>query len=311
MIKSNIEHKLRVIRYNLFSNIIKKNSSFLIAHHSSDLFETFLLNFVRGCGLNGLLGIKDKLTQKNINIIRPLIHVNKNDIYDYAFKNDINYIIDFSNFDVMFSRNLIRFKITPLLETKWHNFNRTVVRCINILMSNKNFTYTRCKYMFDDHLFSINFLIIESLKKVPVFIRYEIIRIWIKKNNLKAPTYLHLLEIDKIIQNNFKHNQKIKIDNYLIVRGIKNIYIVREEFFLKKDNYFLKNFNIFFFEKKTYIRSNILNLSFIFNQHNTLILGTHNPLIKYNNLIFVVFGIWRSRFYNCFLKKYMRVKFLL
>lgn len=67
--------------------MVNQNFDFIItAHHLDDSIETFLINFTRGTGLEGLTGIPIQ----NDKIIRPLLAFSRDEIVAYAKQNDIN-----------------------------------------------------------------------------------------------------------------------------------------------------------------------------------------------------------------------------
>ena len=80
----NIQAIARNKRYSLLADECKKNdiNYLLIGHHLNDLFENFLIRLVRGSGLNGLIsfGKNTKYKDKNLNILRPLLDFEKNDL---------------------------------------------------------------------------------------------------------------------------------------------------------------------------------------------------------------------------------------
>lgn len=93
----------------------------LTGHNLSDRVEGALLNLLRGCGLQGLLGMRVEeqhhlLDEKKV--IRPLVSLSKERIKNLADDLGIPYFIDQSNQDTSISRrNLIRKQfLTPLSE---------------------------------------------------------------------------------------------------------------------------------------------------------------------------------------------------
>jgi len=106
----NIQSIARDKRYELLTHIAKKYriQNILLGHHLDDLFENFFIRILRGSGLQGLISL-DRETQKNqINLIRPLIKIDKKDliyISNYIFG---SYIKDPSNEDDKFKRVKIR-----------------------------------------------------------------------------------------------------------------------------------------------------------------------------------------------------------
>lgn len=113
--KISIEMAARDLRYNWFEEIRAKHnaSAIAIAHHKDDSVETILINLIRGTGIKGLTGIPTK----NNYIVRPLLAVSRSEIMDYLDSNQIPYVIDSTNEEDIFTRNIIRLKVLPILET--------------------------------------------------------------------------------------------------------------------------------------------------------------------------------------------------
>jgi tRNA(Ile)-lysidine synthase len=73
----------------------------LTAHHLDDTVETFLINLIRGTGLDGLTGIP----ARNESILRPLLPFSRAEIEEYAKKNQIQWREDSSNASDKYFRN--------------------------------------------------------------------------------------------------------------------------------------------------------------------------------------------------------------
>ena len=112
----------RELRYVFLKQIQQKeNLEFLVtAHHLNDQLETFIINLSKASGIKGLSGIP----ANDNKILRPLLHFSKDEIYDFAEKNQIEYREDLSNKKSDYLRNKIRNEIVPqLLETNDHFLN--------------------------------------------------------------------------------------------------------------------------------------------------------------------------------------------
>ena len=104
----------RKLRYDWFQKLLSENQlDYLVtAHHLDDNVETFLINFIRGTGLEGLTGIPDQ----NRNIVRPLLPFSREEIENYAQANQIQWREDSSNASDKYFRNKLRHDIVPILK---------------------------------------------------------------------------------------------------------------------------------------------------------------------------------------------------
>lgn len=122
--KVSIQLAARELRYNWFEElrIERACTNIAIAQHVNDNIETLLFNLSRGTGLKGLTGIKPKRN----NIIRPLLFLTANEIFEFVNKNCIPYRDDASNFSNKYARNKIRLDIIPQFEKLNKDFVKNV-----------------------------------------------------------------------------------------------------------------------------------------------------------------------------------------
>ncbi|MCU4188351.1 tRNA lysidine(34) synthetase TilS [Flavobacterium sp. HXWNR29] len=111
--KLSIQLAARKLRYDWFQEFISLGFDYVLtAHHLDDNVETFLINFTRGTGLEGLTGIP----AQNGNIIRPLLPFSREEIENYALENKIQWREDSSNASDKYFRNKLRHNIVPTLK---------------------------------------------------------------------------------------------------------------------------------------------------------------------------------------------------
>ena len=108
-----IEMAAREMRYEWFEKLRQEcdASVIAVAHHRDDSVETFLLNLIRGTGINGLKGI----APLNGHIVRPLLNVSRQDILQYLEHLHQDYVTDSTNLQDEYMRNKIRLNILPML----------------------------------------------------------------------------------------------------------------------------------------------------------------------------------------------------
>lgn len=112
--KESIQMTARSMRYDWFNELLLKIKADKIvsAHHLDDQIETFFINFSRGTGIKGLVGIP----LKRAKIVRPFLPFNRDEINNYLSENKIEYRDDSSNVDNKYLRNKIRSTFTPTLK---------------------------------------------------------------------------------------------------------------------------------------------------------------------------------------------------
>ncbi len=128
-----LETAARRVRYGFFKEIVERHGFTKVAlgHQMDDNAEQVLINLIRGSGPTGLSGIppvRDGL------IVRPLIHVTRQQIIDYLAREKHDYRIDESNTDGRHLRNRIRSELIPLLAAEYnprivYNLHKTALVC--------------------------------------------------------------------------------------------------------------------------------------------------------------------------------------
>jgi len=112
----------RKLRRHFFNQVQKKYTAdyIALAHHQQDQQETFFLRLIRGCSLEGLIGIKPVQGP----YIRPLLTTPKEKIINYLTDNKIEYVIDNTNSSDNYLRNRIRNHVIPTLNQTDPRFNQ-------------------------------------------------------------------------------------------------------------------------------------------------------------------------------------------
>ena len=109
-----IEACARRLRQNFYQqNYAEKNTVVLLAHHSGDLRENFLLRALRGSSSSGLSGLRENCTIQGVNYFRPLLSLSKGDILEYLHEQKLQWREDESNAENIYARNLIRNEVLP------------------------------------------------------------------------------------------------------------------------------------------------------------------------------------------------------
>jgi tRNA(Ile)-lysidine synthase len=116
--KTNIQIAARQLRYDWFNVIAKGNaiSHILTAHHANDNAETIAMNFFKGTGINGLIGMQIKSGGIGGKITRPLLFAIKQTLKDFALEKNLAWREDVSNASDKYTRNYFRNELLPSIE---------------------------------------------------------------------------------------------------------------------------------------------------------------------------------------------------
>ncbi len=113
------EARAREARYRWFEVCVPDGACLMLAHHCDDQAETVLLNLVRGSGVRGLSAMRRSADFGRLRIVRPLLRHGRREIQAYAYRHRLDWIEDSSNYELSFSRNLIRLRVLPMLQQRW------------------------------------------------------------------------------------------------------------------------------------------------------------------------------------------------
>ena len=137
----NIQATAREKRYSLLTNECKKSDIkyLLLGHHSNDLFENFLIRIVRGSGLKGLIsfGKNTKFRDQDLNIVRPLLNLEKKDLVYISNKVFSFSVKDPSNINEDYKRTRIR-NLLHLLKKEGLDLKKLKLTINNLKDSDKS-----------------------------------------------------------------------------------------------------------------------------------------------------------------------------
>jgi tRNA(Ile)-lysidine synthase len=112
-----VEASAREARYRWLQSRMSGDVCYLLtAHHQQDQAETFILNLLRGSGVDGLSASTAVTAFGPHKLVRPLLEVSQEAISVYARDNRLAWVTDPSNSDRSFRRNRIRGSVIPVLE---------------------------------------------------------------------------------------------------------------------------------------------------------------------------------------------------
>ena len=113
--KGNFQSVARNFRYDFFKYLYDKYEAdtLFLGHHLDDDLETFIMQQNSNRKTKSM-GIKEKTEIKGMVVERPLLNLTKKEIIEYCILNNVPYEDDESNFELDYTRNKTRYKISQL-----------------------------------------------------------------------------------------------------------------------------------------------------------------------------------------------------
>ena len=198
-IPGNVEAVAREERYKFLNKVAEKYGANAIAvgHTASDLAETIILNLVKGTGIKGLRGFLPKRDK----IVRPLYEVTRSEVESYLKERNIPFVVDSSNLDENFHRNLIRLKVVPLLRKINKNLEASFLRLSSILRNLESWIDEEVKKLLNKSITqnSVCFNRTEILK-LPEILRSELFITAYKTLTGETLSFKNLVQIESVLK---------------------------------------------------------------------------------------------------------------
>ncbi|TYP68013.1 tRNA lysidine(34) synthetase TilS [Paenibacillus methanolicus] len=121
-------------RYEFLLQTARKHGARRIAlgHHADDQAETVLMRILRGTGTSGLAGMAFARSEKNVQLIRPLLRINKTALEQYCRARGLTVTDDSSNRKRDYTRNRVRLDLMPVLRNYNPQLTDSLVRLSDI-----------------------------------------------------------------------------------------------------------------------------------------------------------------------------------
>lgn len=187
---ANIEEEARKARYQVFANLLTTEDCLLLGHHLNDQAETLLLQLFRGAGIDGLAAMQAIKKFAQGVLLRPFLQYSREILENYALAERLNWIDDESNLNTDFSRNYLRHQVLPQLERRWpaavNNLVRTTHHCQQAQANLEDLAIIDCPALNQSSII----LPLSSLKNLSFARLSNVLRMWLKINQIKLPSNL-------------------------------------------------------------------------------------------------------------------------
>ena len=210
-------------RYLFFRSLCNKYNTNLIAtaHHLDDQAETIIMKILEGSNLYGYGGISIVNDDGLFKIIRPLLCVSKEELYNYAKTNNLKYFEDYTNDLNIYERNRIRHNVIPLLKNETNDFYKKIYEYSNILKESFDFIRNISKEYLLKNENKIN---IKEFNELNIAVKKDIISLLLENNNIRKN--YDLINQIVIFLTSDNGNKEIKLENNnLLIRSYNYAYI--------------------------------------------------------------------------------------
>lgn len=170
----------------------------LTAHHLDDRIETFLLQWSRGAGVDGLAAFNTaRALADGIVLLRPFTDIDRETIDRYMDLRELDVIEDPSNADTRLARNAVRTHVVPALAAIRPGFRRAAARSIDLIGEAAEVLgrvaaagLRRCTADAPARA-----LRLDRLRSLPSADQMLVLRLWLSRFGIEAPPRARLLEL--------------------------------------------------------------------------------------------------------------------
>ena len=197
-----IETAARQARYSFLAGVARKHRTehLLLAHHADDQVETCLFQFLRGSGAAGLAGMKSTSRRTIDGLIltlyRPLLGFSKQQLLDYLRDRKLSYREDASNAIADASRNKLRLRVLPLIETHFGTSIRgAITRSARIFAEEEELLSSLASPMALQAELSVKLLC-----ELHPALRRRVIHTWLKNQGIDEPGFAEVERVASLLE---------------------------------------------------------------------------------------------------------------
>ncbi|MGQ0541109.1 MAG: tRNA lysidine(34) synthetase TilS [Blastocatellia bacterium] len=219
----NLEQNARNGRYEFLKQTAKENKAFavLTGHTKNDQAETFLMNLIRGSGIDGLAGMTPvrkldeekrrseekepaiRNLQSTILLARPLLQwAKRSDTEAFCRGCGVVFRNDSMNEDTAFKRVKVRKELIPILHEYNPKIIETLARTAELLQQNSEPVVAATGLNADDQLLEDQKILkLKELIELAKPSLYHTLRKWLRVNrgNLRSIQLKHIEAIERLI----------------------------------------------------------------------------------------------------------------
>jgi len=220
----------RLARYEQFSDNLQDNEQLLLAQHAEDQAETFLLQALRGSGIDGLAGIPRKRRFSAGFMVRPLLGCSQESLRELAREQSLQWIEDPSNQDTRLDRNYLRLNVMPILQARWPASAQTLSRSA----SRSAAASQTLIGLGEQDLLSVRVpgageLSLTALAALPRERAFVVLRLMVRERGWRMPRMQDLLQVmSDLVEARHDSNGIVNARDYVFRRHKDNLYLMQD-----------------------------------------------------------------------------------
>lgn len=182
--KKGLEAAARDARYAFLRSLPGKIAT---AHTADDNAETILMHLIRGTGLKGLGGIMPV----HGNVIRPMLHVTRQDVEAFLQEWCVSHIEDSTNESDAFLRNRVRHHVMPLLKAENPRIAENLSQMARRLRQDEDCLARQAEFASVPS--------VEQIKNMHPAQRCRVLEIFLKQSGVKEPEDAHIAQAEALL----------------------------------------------------------------------------------------------------------------
>jgi tRNA(Ile)-lysidine synthase len=160
----------------------------LTAHHQNDQAETLLLHLLRGTGIAGLCAMKEitptLFDQSQIQLIRPLLNITRQNLEDIAQQENLSFIEDESNHNIDYTRNALRNEVMPTIAKYFPDYLTRISTTTHHAQTASDILNERGEEDYQ-RIANQNGLDLTALKQLSHARQYNVLRYWLNLHQIR------------------------------------------------------------------------------------------------------------------------------
>lgn len=226
--KGGPEASARKARYAEFLATLRADEHLLLAQHAEDQAETFLLQALRGSGLDGLSAIPRKRRLGDGYMGRPLLTCSRDSLKCTAAEHHLSWIEDPSNSDDKFDRNYLRLHVMPLLQARWPAYAQTLGRSAQrSAAASSTLLGLAQQDLASVKIEGTSELSIAGLSRLPRERAFVALRLFVRQKELRMPRLQDLVQVmENLVDSRPDSNGIVNVRDYVFRRHKDNLYVL-------------------------------------------------------------------------------------